>query len=405
MRNAPLVDWNWNDELPAPGHFDCVRGVASVGFCPWCRRRSQATGGAVRGGALTVRDGPGGVETRVVTLDAEEAPDGAAIIEAGALLRAGWLVAFPTETVYGLGANALDEAAVRRIFAAKERDPDDPLIVHIAIVDDISGVAADVPPVARELAKAFWPGGLTMVLPRGDAVAPAVSAGRATVAVRMPSHPVARALIAAAGVPVAAPSANRFMRTSATTARHVLDDLDGRIAMVLDAGPATAGIESTVVAVDGDVVTLLRPGAVAVERLEAVLGRPVRRRDDADAATRAASPGMLSRHYAPRATLMYLPGAAAGDVVARAFAAAEGGQRVGLLVADDDVVEGRPAGLVLERLGPAGDLDAVASRLFAALRALDGAGVEVIYARGFGSGGAGLAIDDRLRRAATPANR
>ncbi len=338
-----------------------------------------------------------GLQTRVVPVDSMS-PDPAVIAEAAALLQAGRLVAFPTETVYGLGANALDPAAVRRIFVAKDRDPDDPLIVHIARASDVEMVAADVPALARELAERFWPGGLTLVLPRGERIAPEVSAGRRTVAVRMPSHPVARALIEAAGVPIAAPSANRFMRTSATTAAHVLDDLAGRIDMVLDAGPATAGIESTVVELEGDRVTILRPGAVTREMLEEALGRPVDVRGR-EAAAGPASPGMLERHYAPRARLVYLPGVMAPDVAAQARESAAAGVRVGLLLADEDAPGIEEEGLAVERLGPANDLERVAARLFAALRALDAAGVEVIYARGFARTGAGLAIDDRLRRA------
>lgn len=336
------------------------------------------------------------IETRVVEVDAA-ALDPAVIEDAAVLLRAGGLVAFPTETVYGLGANALDDAAVQRIFAAKERDPDDPLIVHIADADAVGTVARDVPPLARQLTDAFWPGGLTLVLPRAEGVAPAVSAGRDTVAVRMPSHPVALELIATAGVPVAAPSANRFMRTSATTAAHVLDDLGGRIDMVLDAGPATAGIESTVVAVEGEAVTLLRPGAVTVERLEEVLGRPVARRERESSGP--SSPGMLERHYAPRARLVYRPDATVEELVTMAREAAASGARLGMLLAEGDAPGIEDEGIVVERPGPQGDLEQVARGLFAALRSLDAAGVEVIYARGFSREGAGLAIDDRLRRA------
>lgn len=325
-------------------------------------------------------------------------PDPAVIAEAAGVLRKGGLVAFPTETVYGLGANALDPSAVARIYEAKGRDPNDPLIVHIADMEDLALVCRGVSPLAQRLAAAFWPGGLTLVLPRGARVVPAVSAGLDTVAVRMPSHPVARALIRLAGVPVAAPSANRFMRTSATTAAHVLDDLDGRIDLVLDGGPADAGIESTVVSVDGGVVTLLRPGVITVEAIESVVGRPL-----AQPGARAAtgSPGMMERHYAPAAELVYLPDAPIAELVSRARAEVARGRETGILLADADAPGLEDEGFTVERLGPEGDLETVAGSLFAALRRMDTAGVEVIFARGFSRAGAGLAIDDRLRRAST----
>lgn len=337
--------------------------------------------------------------TEVLAIDPRD-PGPAPIAHAAGILRAGGLVAFPTETVYGLGADATSPAAVRRIYEAKERDPSDPLIVHIASAPAIDGVARDVPPAARKLIDAFWPGPLTLVLPRSERIAPAVSAGRDTVAVRMPSHLVARALIDAAGIPVAAPSANRFMRTSATTAAHVLEDLEGRIDLVLDGGPADAGIESTVVAFDGDAVTLLRPGAVPVEDIEAALGRPLRRPRTTDAAA-GASPGMLERHYAPRARLIYLPGVPLEALLARANAEAAGGKRVGLILAEGDLPAAERLGFAVERPGPAEDLDTVAANLFAAMRRLDAAGAGIIIARGFARHGAGLAIDDRLRRAST----
>lgn len=338
------------------------------------------------------------IATRVSAID-PVSPDAAVIDEAAQLLRDGRLVAFPTETVYGLGTNALDETAVLRIFAAKERDPNDPLIVHIADPADLSLVAREAPPVAHQLAERFWPGGLTLVLRRHPRIAAPVSAGRDTVAIRVPAHPVAQALIRETGIPIAAPSANRFMRTSATTAEHVLDDLHGRIDMVLDGGPATAGIESTVLAIDGDHLTLLRPGAIAVETIEQTLGREVARPKATP--QDPSSPGLLERHYAPTATLVYLPETPVDDVIAAAREAHAAGQRTGLLLANADGPDLEREGLLVERLGAATDLDVVASRLFAALRALDAAGAEVIYARGFARHGAGLAIHDRLRRAST----
>jgi L-threonylcarbamoyladenylate synthase len=197
--------------------------------------------------------------------------DAAAIAHAARLLRVGRLVAFPTETVYGLGADATSADAVRGIFSAKGRPLDDPLIVHIAEVSWLAEVAASVPALALRLAERFWPGPLTLVLPRGPRIPPLVTAGGSTVGVRLPAHPVARALIAAAGVPIAAPSANRFMHTSPTTAAHVLADLGGRIACVLDGGPCAVGVESTVVDLTTTPSRLLRPGGVGAEALRALM--------------------------------------------------------------------------------------------------------------------------------------
>lgn len=338
------------------------------------------------------------MQTTVLAIDPTH-PDPAVIAEAAALLREGELVAFPTETVYGLGGNALDANAVAAIFAAKERDASDPLIVHIAEFDQLNDVAREVSTTAHDLAERFWPGPLTLVLPKAQGIPPGVTAGGGTVAVRMPAHPVAQALIRAAGVPVAAPSANRFMRTSATTAAHVLEDLGGRIPLILDGGPADAGIESTVVRVDDGNVTVLRPGAVTVEALEQHLGRPVEVAVPKAAVGAMASPGMLERHYAPRARLHYDESASPAQVVERAMFAAEGGTSVGLLLAEEDRIPGLSSYIQVRRLGRERDLEQVARMLFATLRELDSVGVDEVYVRAFPRQGAGLAVHDRLRRA------
>ncbi len=245
--------------------------------------------------------------TDVVPLD-PAAPDPGGIARAGAVIRAGGLVAFPTETVYGLGGNALDAAAVGRIFAAKGRPASNPVIVHVADEADVLNVAAAWPTTAARLAEHFWPGPLTLVLPRGPGVPDVVTAGGPTVAVRCPDHPVARALIRAAGVPVAAPSANRSTGLSPTQAWHVEKSLAGRIDLILDGGPCRGGIESTVVDVSGGVPRVLRPGLVTVPMLEAVVG-PVRSPGDEPASEGevARSPGQMARHYSPRTplTLVY----------------------------------------------------------------------------------------------------
>ncbi|MBM4428621.1 MAG: threonylcarbamoyl-AMP synthase, partial [Chloroflexi bacterium] len=224
------------------------------------------------------------------------------------ILRRG-LVAFPTETVYGLGANALDEEAVAKIFAAKGRPSNDPLIVHVASVDDISRLASEIPPIVKKLAEAFWPGPLTLILPKQAHVPDTVTSGLNTVAVRVPSHPIALALIRASGVPIAAPSANRFGHTSPTTAAHVLDDLNGRIDMILDSGSTTVGVESTVLDVTCTPPMILRPGGVSREALEAVIGAVDLRKNRSDADSEAqVSPGLLGKHYTPRAELILCSG-------------------------------------------------------------------------------------------------
>ena len=332
----------------------------------------------------------GAIATHTVTLIVDPAhPDPAAIAEAASCLRSGGLVAFPTETVYGLGAHALDAAAVQRIFTAKERPANDPLIVHVARIEQVHAVATRVSEDAMRLAAQFWPGPLTLVLPRTPAVPDVVTAGLDTVGVRVPSHPVARALLAAAGVPVAAPSANLFSRPSPTRAAHVLDDLDGRVDLVLDGGVTHLGIESTVLDLSGEFPTVLRPGGVSVEALRQVLAT-VRTRDraqglDDPAAMRA--PGMLSKHYSPRAPLTLYEGEpqrALARLQADAAAARASGRIVGVL-----------------DFGSEPDLTRVAVELYDALRAQDALGAELILVRGCAATpGLGVAIQDRLRRAA-----
>lgn len=340
-----------------------------------------------------------GALTRILRLD-PLAPDPAVIAEAAAALRQGLLVAFPTETVYGLGANALDAAAVRRIFAAKGRPSADPLIVHVSSLDDVRGIVARLPEVALPLAAAFWPGPLTLVLPRAAHVPREVTAGLDTVAVRVPAHPVARALIAAAAIPVAAPSANLFSRPSPTTAAHVLDDLRNRIDIVIDGGPTSVGVESTVLDLTGGAPTILRPGAVTEAMLRRILPDTITRHASVDDATAAPAPGMLAKHYSPRAPLTLYEGPVAA-VIARMAAdagvATARGQQVGIIASDDDTL---PAGRIA-RLGSYHQPEIVATRLYGALRELDAAGVDMILARQFPSAdGLGGAIRDRLSRAA-----
>lgn len=337
--------------------------------------------------------------TRVVTVDPRQ-PDANAIAVAAGILRAGGLVAFPTETVYGLGAHALDPAAVRRIFAAKERPAADPLIVHVASLDAAVPLTVDLPAVTRTLADRFWPGPLTLVVRRSPAVPDEVTAGLDTVAIRVPAHPVARALLQQSGLPIAAPSANLFSRPSPTRAAHVLEDLEGRIDLVLDGGPTVVGIESTVLDLSGRAPVILRPGAVTAEMLRPILPDLESRAEQtaAHAAEPLRSPGLLSRHYSPRAQLTLYegePSRVLERIAADAQRMRDAGQRVGIIAADMDRIEGDD----VVRIG--GDASSVAARLYAALRELDARGVDAMLVRDFG-GDEGLtaALRDRLRRAA-----
>ena len=349
------------------------------------------------GGGIGKAEGGGsGVETeRLRAFDAALGRRGVA--RAAEILRVGGTVAFPTETVYGLGANALDETAVAKIFVAKQRPGWDPLIVHVDGREMMGRVAVVSPEVAEgveALIAAFWPGPLTLLLPRTAAVPDAVTAGRALVGVRMPAHPVARELIDLAGVPIAAPSANRFGHTSPTTAAHVLADLDGRIDAVLDGGATSVGVESTVL----DVAQMLiyRPGAVTAEMMARVTGLEVRTAVAAasvDAVEGLASPGMGMRHYAPRARLILVERQADLLQAVSGYAPAE----VGVMLPD-----GWSAGEseVVFRWGPWEDPGVLARLLFAGLRMLDERGVRAIVCPVPAAGGLRDAIRDRLEKAA-----
>jgi len=315
-----------------------------------------------------------------------------AVTRAAEVIRAGGLVAFPTETVYGLGADALSPTAVARIFQAKERPRGNPLIVHVTDVTALDEVAVRAPDRAREVLARFWPGPLTLVLERAPAVPLITTGGLDTVAVRAPAHPVAQALIRAAGRPLAAPSANRSGRPSPTRAQHVLEDLGGRIELILDGGATPVGLESTVLDMTTEPPTLLRPGGVTLEQLEAHLGRVRLATSDDEAAGR--SPGLRFRHYAPRAKVVLIEAGTGEEAVVSWL---DGGKSVALMVQ-------RPVGF--ERAGlrvrpmPV-DLKAYAHELFDVLRELDATGVDAIFVEGIAEVGLGRAIMDRLRRAAS----
>lgn len=317
-----------------------------------------------------------------------EESDEATVAAGARALAAGRLVAFPTETVYGLGANALDPDAVARVFAAKGRPADHPLICHVASADDIAALMRDPLPAATALAEAFWPGPLTLVVPRAGSVPAAVSGGRDTVAVRVPAHPLALALLRAFGGPVAAPSANLFGRPSPTCADDVAVELGDAVDVVLDGGPCEIGIESTVLDLTTDPPQVLRPGRISAQQIAQVLGRPV----SAQASGPARAPGMLESHYAPGARVDLVP---AAEVIGRAEAARAEGTRVAVLA--PDTISGLPEDCLV--LGPVGGPDDYAARLYAAFRRADAHGAQLILAVPPPAEGIGLAVRDRLERA------
>lgn len=317
---------------------------------------------------------------------------------AARLLQQGELVALPTETVYGIAADARNGAAVRKIFAAKGRPQDNPLIVHICGMQMLRGIVAEVPPRARKLAAAFWPGPLTMVMPRGEEVSDVTCAGLDTVGVRMPSHPVVQAVIRASGVAFAAPSANLSGKPSPTNAQDTLADMDGRLPLILDGGESAVGVESTVVSVTGEHPVLLRPGYITKEQMEAVLGEEVQVSpailEKLKEGEVARSPGMKYKHYAPKAQVTILQ----GDFAAyRQYVAQHAGPGVWALCFDG---EGAQLPVPYIEYGRDHDGAAQAHHLFAALRELDRNGAQIVYARCPEQDGVSMAVYNRLIRAA-----
>jgi len=344
------------------------------------------------------------LKTKTERLDAAKPAD---IARAAEILRQGGNVAFPTETVYGLGANALSSEAVAKIFAAKQRPNWDPLIVHVCNREMLGRVVSGkLSPVVEALLQEFWPGPLTLLLPRTQTVPDAVTAGRPLVGVRMPAHPVALELIRLAGLPIAAPSANRFGHTSPTTAEHVLADLDGRIDAVLDGGAASVGVESTVAQVTADGVVVYRPGGVTLEMLETLVGEDsvtVYEAPFSDAAPDSLpSPGVGIRHYAPLAELVVCqirkPAQEASiDFELWAKSLLKRDVILGVMLPDEWSGGGAP---LIYEWGPWEDQALLAGRLYAGLRELDDRGATVILAPMPGIAGMGLAIQDRLKKAA-----
>ena len=331
-------------------------------------------------------------------------PEKAKVQIAAEIIKKGGLVAFPTETVYGLGADALNPKAVLSLFEAKKRPLDNPPIIHVANADDVHKLAKRVPPEAELLMKRFWPGPLTLVLERSDAIPDVTVAGLDTVAIRMPKHKVALALIRESGVPIAAPSANLAGKPSPTTAQHVLDDLNGRIDAILDGGATNVGVESTVLDLSVSPPQVLRPGGTTLEALRKVLGEvhlhPFVAAEKEIAVGETRSPGMKHKHYAPKANLILVEGSISA-VVEKIKETADDyrrkGCRVGVLATDETAMKYDAD--VVKSLGSRFNLDAVAQNLFRLLREFDAENVDVIIAEGVPPEGIGLAVMNRLRKA------
>lgn len=342
-------------------------------------------------------------KTVVLEVDAEK-PDLEKIRKAAGFIKNGGLVAFPTETVYGLGADALNVKAVLNLFEAKKRPLDNPPIVHVSNVRQVYKLAEEIPSQAERLMKRFWPGPLTLIMKRSKIVPNVTVAGLDTIAVRMPKHQIALFLIAESGCPIAAPSANLAGRPSSTSAKHVLEDLDGRIDAVLDAGPTDIGVESTVLDLTVDPPQVLRPGGTPYESLKKVLGKvdlnPVAVADRALPVAKARSPGVKHKHYAPRADVVVVEGevlAVVGRVTELVECYSRKGLRVGVLVSDETAHCYKVG--VVKSLGSRKDLAGVAKNLFSLLREFDSENVDMIVPEGMPTEGLGLAVMNRLRKA------
>lgn len=325
------------------------------------------------------------------------------INEAGNIIKSGGLVAFPTETVYGLGGDGLNPKSSKKIYEAKGRPSDNPLIIHIAEFDDIYKITKNIPAVAITLAKMYWPGPLTMIFEKADIVPYETTGGLDTVAVRFPSHPIARDFIKAAGGYVAAPSANLSGRPSPTTALHVRDDMDGRIDMIIDGGPCDIGLESTIIDCTSEVPMLLRPGFVSYEMLEEVLNKvdkdPAVFGGDVNAKPKA--PGMKYRHYAPKGSLVIVSGAEEKvcEYIVDKINSKEPSVRIGVITCSDKVSYYKDADYVAN-IGERGDEKAIAARLFDILRKFDDESVDMIFSEEFDTPQLGMAIMNRLIKAA-----
>lgn len=329
--------------------------------------------------------------------------DNQAILDAGRIIQNGGLVAFPTETVYGLGGDALNPDSSRKIYAAKGRPSDNPLIIHICKLEDIYRIVSDFPQGAKKLAERFWPGPLTMVLPKSGIVPKETTGGLDTVAVRMPVDPIALSFIEAAGGYVAAPSANVSGRPSPTSAKYVIEDMHGRIEMIIDGGDVEIGLESTIVDLTGEVPMLLRPGYITIEMLREVLGEVTIDKTilDGDCQDKPKAPGMKYKHYAPKGELTIVMGEqdkVLDKINEMASLAMERGETVGIIGTDETIEKYR--GSSLKSVGARSDEVSIAKRLYRILREFDDENVTLIFSESFDAGGMGQAIMNRLLKAA-----
>lgn len=344
------------------------------------------------------------METKIIRIEDKNNLRDEQLVEAAEILKNGGLVAFPTETVYGLGANALEEQASAKIYAAKGRPSDNPLIAHIASMEDLPKLAAEIPEAGRKLAEKYWPGPLTLIFPKKDVVPYGTTGGLDTVAVRMPSDPIASCLIRLAGIPVAAPSANTSGRPSPTRAEHVIEDMNGKIEMIIDGGEVGIGVESTIVDVSGEVPTMLRPGAITMEMLQETIGTVAI--DPAilgpmSEGMKPKAPGMKYRHYAPNAEMTLVEGEmdkVVEFINREAKAALAAGKRVGIICTEESR-EHYPEG-ILEVIGSREHEETVAHNLFAVLRDFDDRNVDCIFSESFSKDRLGQAIMNRLCKAA-----
>lgn len=344
------------------------------------------------------------METKIIRINKESGCMEEQLAEAAEIIKNGGLVAFPTETVYGLGANALDETASAKIYAAKGRPSDNPLIAHISSIDELPMIVKEIPEAGRKLAEKYWPGPLTLIFPKKDVVPYGTTGGLDTVAVRMPSDSAANCLIRLAGVPVAAPSANTSGRPSPTKAEHVIEDMNGKIEMIIDGGEVGIGVESTIVDVSGTIPTLLRPGAITMEMLRETLGeveidpailKPM------EAGVRPKAPGMKYRHYAPAAEMTLVEGEienVVNYINAQVRAAREAGKRAGIICTEESLGL-YPEGII-EVIGSRQNEESVAHNLFAVLREFDEKHVDCIFSESFSKDRLGQAIMNRLCKAA-----
>ena len=342
------------------------------------------------------------MDTKVVKIDKEQIDD-EKLMEAAEILRAGGLVAFPTETVYGLGANALNEEAAKKIYAAKGRPSDNPLIAHISKPEELAPLVKEVPEAGKKLMEAYWPGPLTMIFPKSDIVPYGTTGGLDTVAIRMPSDPIANRMIALAGIPIAAPSANTSGRPSPTTAQHVEEDLGDAIDMIIDGGQVNIGLESTIVDFTEDIPVVLRPGYISLEMLRETLGdvRMDKGLIKPDSKVHPKAPGMKYRHYAPKADLAIVEGSTEGviaEIERRAGEAEDKGLTVGIIATDE--TKGRYSHGIVKSIGSREQEETIAHHLYEVLRDFDNCNVSAIYSEAFFTPRMGQAIMNRLLKAA-----